>query len=79
MSKEIEAIIEIEKDGRWFQSNYSKLRKESENKFIAIKKGKIIAESDNLENAIKTIKNKGEDPALILIEFMHAKGFELIL
>lgn len=66
-------------DNEWFQKNYEKLKADFKNEFVAIKNKEIIAHGKNFYLVVKILKEKGEDPAIILIEFITEKGVEIIL
>jgi len=79
MIQELEMINEMEQDNKWLVSNYEEIRRKYENKFIAIKDKNIIASNPTLEGIIKDLKEKGENPSFVLIEFIHKKDFKIIL
>lgn len=79
MEQELQMINEMEINIQWFNLHYTEIREEHENKFIAIKDNRIIAEDENIESLIKNIEKQGEDPGFVLIKFIPKKGTVLIL
>lgn len=76
---ELQTLLSVERDTRWVQANSKTIKEKYGDMFIAIKNEKIIESDENAEILIKKLENKGEDPALILIEFVNKKGIKLIL
>jgi ABC-type phosphate/phosphonate transport system ATPase subunit len=79
MEQELQMITKMENNVQWFNLHYTSIREKYENKFIAIKDNRIIADADKVETLIKNIEKQGEDPGLTLIEFIPEKGTVLIL
>lgn len=79
MPDELQLLIEMKKDEEFLKENYSKLKEQYPDKFIAIKNGKVIAEGINMDIVQDKLKKIGEDPAIITIEFVHKKGTVVIL
>lgn len=79
-----EAIFEkeikrIESDIEWAAENFEMLLKEHEGKYLAIKEKSIIAESDDFEELLRILKQKGIDPRLVHIESIAPRSFACIL
>lgn len=73
-------LDEFEEDSRWFYKNINLLRKEGfTGKFVAIKNKSIIAGDKELDIVIKTLEERGEDPACIIIEFVYPKEAVILL
>ena len=79
MDQELQMLERASIDNEWFQKNYEKLKTDFKNEFVAIKDKKIITHSKNFNTILKTLKEKGEDSAIVLIEFVTEKGIEVIL
>jgi hypothetical protein len=79
MNQELEMLERVSSDNEWFQRNYEELKADFKNEFVAVKDKQIISHSDNFNSILKDLKEKGEDPALILIDFVTEKGTEIIL
>jgi H2-forming N5,N10-methylenetetrahydromethanopterin dehydrogenase-like enzyme len=79
MQGELQMLERVSNDNEWFQKNYENLKKDFKNEFVAIKDKQIIAHNKNFDIIIKILGEKGENPAIILIEFVTEKGIEIIL
>lgn len=79
MNQELELITRAQEDNEWLNSHFDEIQQKYEKKFIAIKDKRIIAEDSNFFKVLETLKNKKEDPALVLIEFIHERGVTVIL
>ena len=79
-NQELQLLKNFENDSKWFHENMDTLRdKNFTGKFVAIKESKPIAASESLDVVINDISKKGENPSFIFIEFVHPKGFTLLL
>lgn len=76
---ELQTLIKVSKDDDWFRGHYEELRKNYENEFVAIDDGEVIAHNSNVEALIGNLKDKGKDPALLLIKAVRKKGSIIIL
>jgi hypothetical protein len=79
MGQELQMLERATEDNNWFQKNYENLKSDFKNEFVAIKNKEIIVHNKNFKIVIKSLREKGEDPAIILIEFVTEKGVEIIL
>lgn len=79
MNQEFKLLVDMDNDAKWLHMNFEKIREKFENKFIAIKNRNVIAEGNEFEDVIKKLKKKKENPATVLIKFIHKKGTTIIL
>ena len=79
MNQELQMLERAYIDNEWFQKNYEKLKADFKNEFVAVKDKQIIVHNKKFDAVIKILEEKGEDPAIILIEFVTEKGIEIIL
>ena len=79
MPEEMQLLIEAKNDENFLKENYGKLKEKYPDKFIAVKNGKVIAEGSDMDTIKIELKEKGEDPAIVTIEFIHRKGTVIIL
>ncbi|MEW6063393.1 MAG: DUF5678 domain-containing protein [Nanoarchaeota archaeon] len=63
-------LNESETDIKWLQDNYEDLKNRYDNKFIAIRKGQILAADSNVHKVLEKIKAKKENPAKAIIQFI---------
>jgi len=79
-NQELKLLEDFEKNSRWFHKNIDELQKNNfVGKFVAIDNEKPIASNKDINIVIKTIEKDGKNPSLIFIEFVHPKGFTLLL
>jgi hypothetical protein len=80
MEQDLELLRNFEESSKWFHNHLNSLREQGfSGKFVAIKESKPLTSEENLDNLIKNVEKKGEDPAFIFMEFVHPKGYTLIL
>ena len=79
MMSDIELLNESEENLEWFQSNFSEIGKKFLNRFIAIKDKEIVADSDNLDNLLKLLKERKIDDSETLIEAITSKKSIVVL
>lgn len=77
--EEMTMLQTAERDNEWLTRNFKKIQQEHPNRFIAVSEKYVIAEGRDSEDVINEVKEKGKDPATILIEFIPEKGLLLIL
>jgi len=79
-SQELQILKNFEEDRGWFHNHANELRgKGFSKKFVAIKNKKVISSNEKVDNLIKDLVKKGENPSYLFIEFVHPEGFTLIL
>jgi len=69
----------FETDFIFFQNKKSDLREDFLNKFVAIKKGEIIASGNSIEEINKILESKDIDPAKTVIEFVPEEEGIMVL
>jgi len=78
--QELKLLKGFERDSRWFHENIDKLREQNFiGKFVAVLNEKPAASDEDIEMVIKSIEKEGNNPAYVFIEFVHPKGFTLLL
>ncbi len=77
---QLREMEEFEKDSKWFYENIDLLRKKKlTGKFVAVKNKEIIASDSNLDEVIKFVEQKGENPSYLVIEFIYPEGTVVLL
>lgn len=72
LSKEIN---EFESNSKWFYENVDLLRKKKlVGKFVAINNKEVMASGENFDMVVKLVKDKGKNPAYIVIEYVYPEG-----
>jgi len=80
--KEKEILLRLEKfseDVDWISKKQAMLRKKFAGKYIAVAGYRVIDSDSDLETLLKKLKEKGEDPGQIAIEFISPEPPRLIL
>lgn len=72
MSQELQLLNELNSDLTWFKDNFKELEKHYDNRFIAIRNGKILSENKDLEKLMKDLKKKKIDSADVLVQFVSS-------
>lgn len=76
---ELQLLKEMSINENFLKEKYSELREEFPDKFVALKDGKVIDNAPKIEILMKKLEDKGLNPSVISIEFIHKKGTMLIL
>lgn len=79
MSEEIAVLREFGEDYEWFLKSRSKLLLKYANKWVAIRKKKVLDFDNELTPLLKRLRNKGFKPEQLLIEFLSREPLEAIL
>lgn len=80
MDQESELLHNFEKDSEWFHKNIDLLRKRGfTEKFVAVKRGDVISSDKDINNLIKSLEKKDENPSYVFVEFVYPKGSIVIL
>ncbi len=74
--KEIESI---ESDIEWVAKNFGDISRKYEGKYFAVKGARIIAESEDFEELLHTLRERGVDPKLVHIDSIAPRSFACIL
>jgi len=80
--KEKEILLRLEKfseDVDWISKKQAMLRKKFAGKYVAVAGYRVIDSDSKLEALLKRLKEKGEDPGQIAIEFISPEPPRLIL
>ncbi len=65
----------FEEDSKWLHANVNSIREMGlSSQFVAVKSKKVIASDKDLNNLVKIIGEKGENPAYLVIEFIYPEG-----
>ncbi|MEM5778041.1 MAG: DUF5678 domain-containing protein [Candidatus Aenigmatarchaeota archaeon] len=63
-SQELQILKEMKEDEEFLKENYSKLREKYPDKFIAIKKNKVIADGADIDTVKKKLEKKAKTQLL---------------
>ena len=68
----LELLKKSEREIEWLDQNFEMISKEYDQKFVAIKEGKVVAIGTDMEEIIKNLKAKKIDPSVTLIKFISS-------
>jgi len=77
--EEMRQFEEYEKDADWFQEEIDSLANKYEGKMLAVKNKSILTSSDNIDDLIKAIEEKGEDPSVTFVSSIPPRDIVFIL
>ena len=69
---------ELESDSNFISEKVEEFSQRYAKKFIAVKDRQVVAVGDNFEMLIEEVKQKGFDPAQVLVQYIPSKD-EIIL
>jgi len=79
-SQETQLLHNFERDSKWFHEHTDELRNKGfVSKFVAIKNNRVVSSDTNMNVLINSLKNDGENPAYLFIEFVYPEGTIIIL
>jgi len=76
---ELESLMAFEEDDKWLHENMERLRTKFVNKFVAVKNKEVIEYGGEIEELVKRLETKKENPGQLVIEFINTKDFKLLL
>jgi len=78
--QQLELLNSFEEDNKWFYEHINFLRERGfTGKYVAVKNKKEIAVDKDINKVIKLVRDSGEDPSFIFIEFVYPKEYILLL
>ena len=78
MQTELNMIESLKRDTIWLRAHIDELRDSHKGHYVAVKDEKVIGSDKDLKNLISSLKQKGINPSLVLVEFVSAKPIKLI-
>lgn len=79
IDKQKKEFQKFEKNMKWFQNNYEKLRDQYAGEYVAVNDGKVVLHDENARALITKLRKKHEDLGAFVIEFVSKEKIELIL
>jgi hypothetical protein len=64
---------------KWFQANYTKLKKEYAGEYVAVDSGKVLMHGKDARLLIRSLREQRKDIRPIVVEFVSKQKMELIL
>jgi len=69
----------FEKNMKWFQDNYEKLRESYAGQYVAVNDNNVVMHGENAKALIKKLREKYGNIGAFVIEFVSKEKIELIL
>lgn len=79
IERQKEEFRAFEKNMKWFQDNYEKLREQYAGQYVAINKGKVVMHGENAKALIEKLREEYGDIGAFVVEFVSKEKIELIL
>ena len=79
VSKQKKEFSRFEKNMKWFQKNYEKLRELYSGEYVAVDNNEVLMHNEDARTLINLLREKYEDIGAFVIEFVSKEKFELIL
>lgn len=68
----VSALFEVARGNlEWLKSNYSRLKREYDNKWVLIHKGKVVGCGDTFDEMLP--ETRKYEPSSVLLEYIHSK------
>lgn len=74
-----EEVKRIESDIDWVAKNFERLSHEYEGKYIAVKEEHVVADSDDFEELLRMLRERGVDPRSVYVDSIAPRSFACIL
>jgi hypothetical protein len=79
LSKHKKELRKFDKNMKWFQSNYEKLRETYAGEYIAVNNGEVVSHDKDVRTLVMQLREQHKDIGAFVIEFVSKEKFELIL
>jgi len=79
VSKQKKEFSRFEKNMKWFQNNYEKLREFYAGEYVAVNDGKVVMHNKDARALINSLRDEYEAIGAFVIEFVSKEKLELIL
>ncbi len=78
MTDDLELIKQMDKNDRLIRESYKALQKRYPNEFIAIEKGKVVANGKSLKVVEQCMDKNAEKKVPVLIRYIPAAGISIL-
>ena len=79
MSAQKKEFREFEKNMKWFQKNYERLRELYSGQYVAVKDDAIVKANEDVRVLIKELREEHKDLGAFVVEYVSKEKIELIL
>jgi hypothetical protein len=69
----------FEKNMKWFQDNYEKLREQFSGEYVAVNNSQVVMHDKDARTLISRLRQQCEDVGVFVVEFVSKEKVELIL
>ena len=69
----------FEKNMKWFQDNYEKLREQFSGEYVAVNNSQVVMHDKDARTLINKLRQQCEDIGVFVVEFVSKEKVELIL
>ena len=79
LSRQKKDFKAFEKNMKWFQDNYEKLREQFSGEYVAVNNGQVVMHDKDARTLISRLRQQCEDVGVFVVEFVSKEKVELIL
>jgi len=79
LSRQKKDFKAFEKNMKWFQDNYEKLREQFSGEYVAVNNGQVVMHDKDARTLISRLRQQCEDVGVFVVEFVSKEKIELIL
>jgi hypothetical protein len=79
MSAQKKEFREFEKNMKWFQKNYERLRELYSGQYVAVKDDAVVKANEDVRVLIKELREEHKDLGAFVVEYVSKEKIELIL
>jgi hypothetical protein len=79
MSAQKKEFREFEKNMKWFQKNYERLRELYSGQYVAVKDDAVVKANEDVRVLIKELREEHKDIGAFVVEYVSKEKIELIL
>jgi len=70
---------QYERDKAWLEANRDHLLKEYEESWVAVRGGEVIAAHRNIDDLVRKLRDEGQEPLNMVIEYVTRRKMTLLL
>lgn len=79
LSQQKKELQKFDKNMKWFQHNYEKLRKSYAGEYVAVNNEEVVMHNKDVRILIARLRKQYKNIGAFVIEFVSKKKYELIL
>jgi hypothetical protein len=79
MSRQKKEFRVFEKNTKWFQDNYEKLREQFSGEYVAVNNSQVVMHDKDARTLINKLRQQYDDVGVFVVEFVSKEKVELIL